>query len=67
MRIEKLNKSFKVITDIGEEIGSFQLDSNGFYYFWEHPHLIGCWDSISLRDIADELDKINSGTRKANE
>ena len=29
----KLNKSFRVLSDNGKEIGSFQLDSDGFIIF----------------------------------
>lgn len=59
MKLEKLNKSYSVKTDSGREIGSFQLDSNGCYYFWENSELTGCWEAHNLRKVADLLDEVN--------
>jgi hypothetical protein len=59
IKLEKLNKSYSVQTITGKEIGSFQLDSNGFYYFWEKSDLNGCWSAYTLREIADKLDEVN--------
>ena len=58
MKIEKLNKSYYVF-DGNEEIGSFQLDSDGYYYFWENSELTGCWTAYDLREIAELLDEVN--------
>ena len=43
MRIEKLNNSYFVYTDSGKELGTFQLDIDGSYYFWENSESTGCW------------------------
>ena len=59
MRVEKLNKSYRLFSDNGKEIGSFQLDVNGYYYFYTDEETLGGWESYSLREIADELDRIN--------
>ena len=59
MRVEKLNKSYRLFSDNGKEIGSFQLDVNGYYYFYTDEETSGGWESYSLREIADELDRIN--------
>ena len=41
MKIKELNKSYRVLSDNEKEIGSFQLDSDGFYYLCHFgPHLI---------------------------
>lgn len=60
MKIEKLNKSYTVFEDNGKEVGSFQLDSDGKYYFWQNSELAGCWSAKSLREIANKLDKVNT-------
>ena len=59
MRVEKLNKSYRLFSDNGKEIGSFQLDVNGYYYFYTDEETSGGWESYSLREIADELYRIN--------
>ena len=59
MRVEKLNKSYRLFSDNGKEIGSFQLDVNGYYYFYTDEETSGGWESYSLREIADELNRIN--------
>lgn len=64
IKLEKLNKSYSVLTETNKEIGSFQLDSDGFYYFWEKSDLAGCWSAHSLRAIADKLDEINKPFEK---
>lgn len=45
----------------GKKLGTFELDSDGSYYFWQDlkSNLVRCWSSYSLRLIANELDKIN--------
>lgn len=63
MKAVKLNKSYRLFADNGKDIGSFQLDTDGFYYFWQDEDLVGCWSAHSLREIADELDKINKSYR----
>jgi hypothetical protein len=59
IRIEKLNKSYAVFADNGKELGSFQLDSDGSYYFFENSKLTGYWAANQLRSIADKLDEVN--------
>ena len=59
MKLQKLNKSYFVLADNGKEIGSFQLDIDGYYYFWENSELTGCWTGNNLREIAELLDEVN--------
>jgi hypothetical protein len=49
MKVEKINSSYFVLADSGKELGSFQLDSDGSYYFWENSELTGCWTGNNLR------------------
>lgn len=65
MKVVKLNKSYRIFADNGKDIGSFQLDSDGFYYFWQDEDLVGCWSANNLREIAFELDKINKPYRNS--
>ena len=65
MKVAGLNKSYRLFADNGKDIGSFQLDSDGFYYFWMDEDLTGCWTAHNLREIADELDKINKPYRNS--
>ena len=59
IKLEKLNKSHSVKTTTGKEIGSFQLDSDGFYYLWFKDDVSGCWNAYTLKAIADKLDEVN--------
>lgn len=63
IKIEKLNQSYSVLTDSDKSLGTFQLDSDGFYYFWEDSQLTGCWGAWGLRKIADLLDEVNKPYR----
>lgn len=59
LKLEKLNKTYSVLTDSNKVLGSFQLDIDGFYYFYEDSQLTGCWGAWELRKIADLLDEVN--------
>lgn len=59
LKLEKLNKSYSVKTDSKKEIGSFQFDSDGSYYFWENGEVSGYWGAHTLRQIASLLDEVN--------
>lgn len=63
LKLEKLNKSYSVLTDSGKTLGNFQLDIDGFYYFYEDSQLTGCWGAWELRRIADLLDEVNKPYR----
>ena len=52
MKVVGLNKSYRLFGDNGKDIGSFHLDSDGFYYFWQDEDLVGCWSANDLREIA---------------
>lgn len=57
--LEKLNQSYKVLTDTGVELGSFQMDCSGSYGYWRNETLWGFESSYILRAIADKLDEVN--------
>jgi len=64
MKLEKLNESYFVFADNNKEIGSFQLDIDGSYYFWNNSELTGCWTGNNLREIAQLLDDVNEPFNK---
>ena len=49
----------KVYTDNSLLVGTFEMDVDGFYNYWEDENLTGHWDSQTLRAIADKLDEVN--------
>ena len=57
--LEKLNQSYKVLTDTGVELGSFQMDCSGSYGYCRNESLWGFESSYILRAIADKLDEVN--------
>ena len=57
--LEKLNQSYKVLTDTGVELGSFQIDCSGSYGYWRNETSWGFESSYILRAIADKLDEVN--------
>ena len=57
--LKKLNHSYKISTDTGKTLGSFQLDCDGSYYYYRNEELDGAESSYSLRLIADKLDEVN--------
>lgn len=52
-------ENYKLFADNNKEIGSFELDVDGFYYLWLKEDSKGCWASHTLREIADKLDEVN--------
>lgn len=65
IKLEKLNKSYSVLTDSHKVLGSFQLDTDGFWYFWEDSQLSGCWGAWELRKIADLLEEVNKSYKES--
>ena len=59
LKLKKLNLSYKVFTETDIYLGTFQMDCDGFYYFWKDKDLHGAETSYSLRLIADKLDEVN--------
>ena len=57
--LEKLNQSYKVLTDTGVELGSFQMECDGAYGYYRDETLWGFESSYILRAIADKLDEVN--------
>lgn len=57
--LEKLNQSYKALTDTGVELGSFQMDCSGSYGYWRNETLWGFESACTLRAIADKLDEVN--------
>ena len=59
INLEKVNNFvYNVIASNGKNIGKFELDVDGYFYFWDNKDS-GAWSSYSLRLIADKLDGIN--------
>jgi len=42
----------------GKSIGTFEMDVDGFYYFWANEDG-GCWSEYSLKLILESLKTIN--------
>ena len=40
-------------------LGAFEMDVDGYFYFWRNKKLKGCASSDLLRRIADKLDEVN--------
>ena len=57
--LEKLNQSYKVLTDTGVELGSFKMECDGSYGYWRNESLWGFESAYTLRAIADKLDEVN--------
>ena len=45
-----------------KQIGTFEMDVDGFYYFWNNND--GCWSEYSLRLVSDALEQINKPWRE---
>lgn len=55
-----LNGRILVIHANGKCLGELSNLEDGFYYWWPDPDRRGgCWDAYILREIADELDRLN--------
>lgn len=60
IRLEKENEQvYKVITSNDLFIGTFKLDIDGMWHFWNPNYVAGSWTPHSLRVVADKLDEIN--------
>lgn len=59
IKLEKLNQSYKVLTDTGKELGSFQMECDGIYGYYRDETLWGFESACTLRAIADKLDEVN--------
>ena len=58
--LEKENdQKYYVLWENGKQIGTFEMDVDGFFYFWDERNSYGSWSSYYLRVIADKLDEIN--------
>jgi hypothetical protein len=59
IKLEKAGDTYlNVYWDNGKHIGTFELDSDGYYYFWQLRG-DGAWQSYALRAIANKLDEVN--------
>ena len=60
IKLEKVSKFvYKAFTPNNKYLGTFELDVDGNYHYWENPKLNGAWSAYQLRAIADKLDEIN--------
>ena len=55
------NKSFKVISQNGKEIGELYIECDGFYVFIFTQEQVnaGFWSAHYFREIADKIDELN--------
>ena len=56
---------YNVYINTEKLLGTFEIDVDGFYYFWDNKNNNGCWSSHSLRLIADKLDEHNKPYRNS--
>jgi len=60
MRLEKIgNLAYLVKAESGKLIGTFVLDVDGSYYWWQADGLNGAWTSQTLKEITTLLDEVN--------
>lgn len=54
------NKTFDVkVKSSGKLLGTFQMDINGYYYYFHPINNNGVWSSDALIEIGKELAKLN--------
>lgn len=65
IKLTEYEKGFyNVHTETNVFLGTFELDVDGFYHFWDNKNNNGCWGSNELRAIADKLEEINKPYRE---
>ena len=58
--LTKTPSGYEVRFKNGKLAGQFEPSDDGFYYFWpEFEKDAGCLSPYVLRELADELDKLN--------
>ena len=58
--LEKENdQKYYVLWENGKQIGTFIVDVDGMFYFWDESNSYGSWSAYQLRAIADKLEEIN--------
>ena len=58
--LKDINEFIKELyTEKGKVLGTFEMDVDGYFYFWRNEKLTGCDSSYVLRSIADKLDEVN--------
>lgn len=65
IKLEKASKFvYKAFTPNNKYLGTFELDVDGRYHYWQDKSLNGAWRAYQLRAIADKLDEINKPFEK---
>ena len=60
LKVKDVNEFIKELyTEKGKVLGAFEMDVDGYFYFWRNKKLKGCASSDLLRRIADKLDEVN--------
>jgi hypothetical protein len=60
LQVEAVNEFIKgLYTEKGKVLGTFEMDVDGYFYFWRNENLKGYDSSDLLRKIADKLDEVN--------
>ena len=58
--LKDVNEFIKELyTEKDKVLGTFEMDVDGYFYFWRNEKLTGCDSSNILRGIADKLDEVN--------
>ena len=60
LTIEPDDYAFSVsFSENDKYLGDFLASDDGYYNFWPNSNMQGYWAANVLRELADELDKIN--------
>lgn len=60
IKLEKVSKFvYKAFTPNDKYLGTFELDVDGYFHYWQDKSLNGAWSSYQLRAIVDKLDEVN--------
>lgn len=66
IKLEKSTKFiYKAFTPNNKYLGTFELDVDGYFHYWQDKSLNGAWDAYILRAIADKLDEVNKPYKEA--
>ena len=59
IRTTKTSNGYNIYYENNKLLGQLEPLEDGYYYYWPNEDLQGCWDSHTLRAIADKLNELN--------
>ena len=60
LKVKGVNEFIKELyTEKGKVLGTFEMDVDGYFYFWRNEKLTGCNSSNILKEDTDKLDEVN--------